>query len=255
MINRTSPPWLLLLCNLRWLAIVGQVVVVAVVTGPMGVALPAVPLWTGMGTLALFNVYATWRARRGTEADEAEVFAHVLVDILVLAWVVGWSGGVENPFSSLFLLPVALSILALRGRWIWATAAASLAGFAGSAVLARPLPHVHGVFGDTFTLPGHPTSAAALRPIGKWQPASGSHATVVYIARTARVIWSGWCALRMATTVSALAAQIFVGALGASNHTYVEATATQSLPDWIGSHVGMYAYWAGVPCNHGNRTT
>jgi two-component system sensor histidine kinase RegB len=152
MINRTSPPWLLLLCNLRWLAIAGQVVVVAVVTGPMGVALPGVPLWTGIGALALFNVYATWRARRGAEADEAEVFAHVLVDILVLAWVVAWSGGVENPFSSLFLLPVALSILALRGRWIWATAAASLAGFAASAVLARPLPHVHGVFGDTFTL-------------------------------------------------------------------------------------------------------
>src|SRR5690606_3841914 len=100
----------------------------------------------------LFNVYATWRARRDAEAGEAEVFAHVLVDILVLAWMVGWSGGVENPFSSLFLLPVALSILALHGRWIWATAAASVVGFAGSAVLARPLPHVHGVFGDTFTL-------------------------------------------------------------------------------------------------------
>ena len=42
-------------------------------------------------------------------------------------------------------------------------------------------------------------------------------------------------------------AQIFVGALGASNHTYVEATETQSLPDWIGSHVRMYAWFGGVP--------
>ena len=42
-------------------------------------------------------------------------------------------------------------------------------------------------------------------------------------------------------------AQIFVGALGASNHTYVEATETQSLSDWIGSHVRMYAWFGGVP--------
>lgn len=42
-------------------------------------------------------------------------------------------------------------------------------------------------------------------------------------------------------------AQIFVGVLGASNFTYAEATWTQSLPDWIGSHVRMLAYFGGVP--------
>jgi transposase len=42
-------------------------------------------------------------------------------------------------------------------------------------------------------------------------------------------------------------AQIFVGTLGASNHTYVEATETQALPDWTGSHVRMYAWFGGVP--------
>jgi transposase len=42
-------------------------------------------------------------------------------------------------------------------------------------------------------------------------------------------------------------AQIFVGAMGASSHTYVEASQSQSLPDWIGSHVRMYAWFGGVP--------
>ena len=41
-------------------------------------------------------------------------------------------------------------------------------------------------------------------------------------------------------------AQIFVGALGASQRTYVEATATQGLPDWIGSHVRMWEDFGGV---------
>lgn len=42
-------------------------------------------------------------------------------------------------------------------------------------------------------------------------------------------------------------AQLFVGTLGASNFTYAEVTWSQSLPDWIGSHVRMYAYFGGVP--------
>jgi transposase len=42
-------------------------------------------------------------------------------------------------------------------------------------------------------------------------------------------------------------AQIFVATLGASNYTYAEATWTQSLPDWIGSHVRALEYFGAVP--------
>ncbi len=42
-------------------------------------------------------------------------------------------------------------------------------------------------------------------------------------------------------------AQIFVAVLGASSYTYAEATWTQGLSDWIGSHVRALAYFGGVP--------
>lgn len=42
-------------------------------------------------------------------------------------------------------------------------------------------------------------------------------------------------------------AQVFVGVLGASNYTYVEASWTQALPDWIASHTRMLAFFGGVP--------
>ena len=42
-------------------------------------------------------------------------------------------------------------------------------------------------------------------------------------------------------------AAIFVAVLGASNYTYAEATWTQSLPDWISSHVRTFAALGGVP--------
>jgi transposase len=35
--------------------------------------------------------------------------------------------------------------------------------------------------------------------------------------------------------------------LGASSYTYAEATFTQTLPDWIGSHVRMFRFFGGVP--------
>jgi len=43
-----------------------------------------------------------------------------------------------------------------------------------------------------------------------------------------------------------LSTQIFVAVLGASNYTYVEATLTQSLPDWISSHVRAFSFFGGV---------
>jgi transposase len=42
-------------------------------------------------------------------------------------------------------------------------------------------------------------------------------------------------------------AQVFVAVLGASSYTYVEATRTQGLGDWIGSHVRCLEYLGGVP--------
>lgn len=41
--------------------------------------------------------------------------------------------------------------------------------------------------------------------------------------------------------------QLFVAVWGASNYTYAEATLTQQLPDWIGSHVRAFAYFGCVP--------
>jgi transposase len=42
-------------------------------------------------------------------------------------------------------------------------------------------------------------------------------------------------------------AQVFVAVLGASHYCYAEATWSQSLPDWIGSHVRALRYFGGVP--------
>jgi transposase len=42
-------------------------------------------------------------------------------------------------------------------------------------------------------------------------------------------------------------AYLFVAVLGASNYIYVEATFSQNLASWIGSHVRMLTFFGGVP--------
>lgn len=49
------------------------------------------------------------------------------------------------------------------------------------------------------------------------------------------------------TTGAITKAQIFVACLGASNYTFAEATESQALPNWIGSHQRALAFFGGIP--------
>ena len=139
------------LTTLRWLAVIGQSVTIAVVVSLLGVALNATALWAGVALLAAFNVLAVWRIRRIEEPSHAEVLIHIGIDVAVLAWLIVWSGGVTNPFTSLFLLPIAFASLALPVRWIYAVAVMCCIGYALSVVFGQPLPHIHGM-ADGFDL-------------------------------------------------------------------------------------------------------
>ena len=137
-------PFVRTLCLLRWVAIAGQALTVAAVTGPLDVQLPTVPLYGGIASLAAFNLLATLRTRHARSASSRESFVHLLADIAALAWLVAWSGGLANPFASLLVLPLALSTLALSRRWVAGTAAACVTAYAAVAAFGHDLPHVHG---------------------------------------------------------------------------------------------------------------
>jgi transposase len=67
---------------------------------------------------------------------------------------------------------------------------------------------------------------------------AGERMFVDYAGTKLQVI--GW------TTGEVLTAELFLAVLGASSLTYAEATWTQSLPDWIGSHRRAFNYFGGV---------
>lgn len=68
---------------------------------------------------------------------------------------------------------------------------------------------------------------------------SGERLFVDYAGKTLEVIDG--------TTGEVRSAQLFVASLGAMNYTYTEASFTQSLADWIGSHVRAFSFYAAWP--------
>jgi transposase len=77
-----------------------------------------------------------------------------------------------------------------------------------------------------------------LSPTMRQTHPAGERMFVDYAGQTAEVVDNATGEVRRA--------QVFVAVLGASNLTYAEARWTQSLPDWIGCHVGAFASFGGV---------
>ena len=77
------------------------------------------------------------------------------------------------------------------------------------------------------------------------------NATMRQVHPAGEKLFVDWSGLTMpvvdADTGEEYEAQIFVAVLGASNYTYVEATRSQSLPDWIGAHTRAFHFLGGVP--------
>jgi len=124
----------------RWVAVAGQVVSLLVVSEGLGAPLPMT--WA-MGAVACSAALNVWVGlRRGLSGWHSERAAALYLgyDLLQLAVLLYLTGGLENPFSLLFLVPVTISATILS---LGSTVSLSLLAFFCVSVLAvfhLPLP-------------------------------------------------------------------------------------------------------------------
>jgi len=130
---------LLQLIQLRWLAVAGQLVTILTVQLLLGIALPLGEMLTLLAMLAIFNVASWLRSRLAQSVTNGELFASLLVDVVVLTGQLHYAGGITNPFIYLYLLQVALGSVLLRSRYIWATVAVTSLCFVSLTQWHRPL--------------------------------------------------------------------------------------------------------------------
>ncbi|MGQ9368294.1 ATP-binding protein [Azospirillum sp. ST 5-10] len=107
-----------LLVQLRWLAVLGQVLTILIVHFQFDIALPL----PAMGAVILFlvglNLVSLVQLRRATAVPRGQLFLELLMDVAALTAQLYLSGGASNPFVSLYLLQVTLGAVLLD---VWAT--------------------------------------------------------------------------------------------------------------------------------------
>lgn len=110
---------------LRCLAIIGQLVTIAVVQSFVGVHLPLPAMLLVIGLEVLFNGLTWLRVSRQRPESNLELFGQLWVDLGALSALLFLSGGTTNPFVSLYLPSLAIAAAVLPWHlMLW------LAGFA-----------------------------------------------------------------------------------------------------------------------------
>jgi two-component system sensor histidine kinase RegB len=101
------------LVRLRWLAVAGQAVTILIVHAGLGYPMPFLSCFAVVAASAALNAALRWRFPVSHRLGEQAATVLLAFDILQLAALLYLTGGLENPFSMLFLAPVMISAAAL----------------------------------------------------------------------------------------------------------------------------------------------
>lgn len=135
----------MLLVQLRWLAVVGQVVTIAIVTMWLDVDLPLLQMGYVIGFLVALNLMSLVSASMGIHAGNGGLLLQLAFDVAALTVQLYLSGGATNPFISLYLLQITLGAVLLHAWSSWMLVALASAGFILQIFVYRPLmiPRLH----------------------------------------------------------------------------------------------------------------
>ncbi len=113
------------LVRLRWGAVLGQTVTIAVAIFGLDLDLPILPLALLVGVTVVSNGLLTARLRTVEDVSTRTVGLVLAADVFVLSGLLYCSGGPSNPFSVMYLVHVTLAALVLGVRWAGAMVALS----------------------------------------------------------------------------------------------------------------------------------
>src|SRR6202163_2956580 len=102
--------------RLRWLAVLGQLAAIFIVIQGLEFDLPVIPCVTIIGLSALLNLVLQISFNPMQRLEPAYAAALLALNIVELAGLLFFTGGLQNPFSFLFLAPVLISATALPIR-------------------------------------------------------------------------------------------------------------------------------------------
>jgi two-component system sensor histidine kinase RegB len=126
--------------RLRWLAVLGQLAALFIVVQGLEFDVPVMPCVTIVGLSAALNLALQMAFNPMQRLEPAYAAALLALNIIELAALLFFTGGLENPFSFLFLAPVLISATALPIRLTIALGFLAVACASALVFFHQPLP-------------------------------------------------------------------------------------------------------------------
>ena len=126
--------------RLRWLAALGQLAAIFIVIQGLEFEVPVIPCVTIVGLSALLNLALQIAFNPMQRLEPAYAAALLALNIVELAGLLFFTGGLQNPFSFLFLAPVLISATALPIRLTIALGVLATACASALVFFHLPLP-------------------------------------------------------------------------------------------------------------------
>jgi two-component system sensor histidine kinase RegB len=143
------------LVRLRSLLVAGGAVLIVAAARFGGWELSTPLVWLLLAAMLVSNLALSGWLRSGRVVAVAALAAVLVFDIAVLTWVLALTGGAANPFSSAFLIPIAVGALLLSPAWAFVVVIAAIGAYSGLYW-----------FGDPHA--GHDLDSMNLHLLGMW---------------------------------------------------------------------------------------
>jgi signal transduction histidine kinase len=139
--------------NMRWVAILGIIIVTIAARYGFGIGFPTLPVYIVCVSMALYNLVLMWQVRGLGSLPEPMViprvrqytYTHILLDMFAMTVMLHFTGGIENPFVFFFVFHIVLASIGLNYRVVYllSTIAITLVVALVGLEYYRVIPHVN----------------------------------------------------------------------------------------------------------------
>ncbi len=141
---------------LRSILIVFIVMMIVLAVYGLDISLPVLPLTVVLLIMAATNLMTRLLIRSGREISDRQLFAQLLVEIIAFTLILYFTGGATNPFTFLYLIPLAIAATVIPGKPTWLLTGLTFVLYSLLLKFYRPLgyrmePHGMGMRDNAFS--------------------------------------------------------------------------------------------------------
>jgi two-component system, sensor histidine kinase RegB len=115
--------------RLRWIAVIGQILAMFLAFSLLEVHAPWLPASIIIGITIISNLWLQ-KIIISNQNTTSPIHGFIIgLDVILLTALLYFTGGPHNPFTSFYLLHIALAAMSLSASWLWTLVAMSIASY------------------------------------------------------------------------------------------------------------------------------